>query len=153
MKALFVVLIASLSFAANAANYSILNQSNSQNVQKSNEPAPPDRDQRRGGGEPVDPHQETYEGNDRSGEVFDGGGYSGSGGGMGSEIFFTPNAKTYPVTTSTRTEEIGDIVIYTTTVHEDISAEESCTMVTKMVVEKTTGKVLSTDTKEYCNHL
>lgn len=126
------------------------------------EPAPKDRDERTGDDEDKDPREETYEGNDRnSGGSFDGGGYSGGGydgggrgggdGGMGSEIFFVPHAKTYPVTTNTKVEDRGDVLVYTTRTHEDISADETCTTVSVVVIAKATGKIISSETDEYCN--
>ncbi len=121
---------------------------------KKSEPAPKDRDERTGGEETPDSREETYEGNDRGGGggSFDGGGYDGGGGGMAGELFYAPTTKTYPVTSNVKTEDRGDVIIYTTTIQEDISASETCTKIVVTVVDKKTKKVLSTDSDEFCNH-
>lgn len=131
---------------------------------KKSEPAP--GDERRGGGEESDPREETYEGNERGGGSFDGGGYSGGddrgggywdgggyggGGGMAGEIFYVPGGKTYPVTRNIKTEDRGDVIVQTIVEHEDIDASETCTTITEMVIDKKTQKVISSNTREFCN--
>ncbi len=116
------------------------------------EPAPKDQDERSGGGEGHDPREETYEGNDRnSGGSFDGGGYSGGdGGGMGSELFYVKNSGKARGA-NVKVEDRGDVLIYTEISQEDLSASETCTTITKVTVDKATGKTLATDKTEYCN--
>lgn len=158
MKTMLLAALLAVSFAA--PTYASVLSDNSQEVVSAkkgkgkSEPAPKDRDEREGGGDEVDPRQETYEGNDRGGGggSFDGGGYN-DGGGMAGEIFSVPQSKTYPVTTNTKVEDRGDVVIYTTVVQEDVSSEETCTTVSVLVVEKATGKKLSSESKESCSHL
>ncbi|UXR65252.1 hypothetical protein EZJ49_03180 [Bdellovibrio bacteriovorus] len=126
------------------------------------EPAPKDGEER---GEEKDPREETYEGNDRGGGSFDGGGYGGGGfdgggygggdgggGGMIGEIFSVAGkGKTYPVTSNTTVEDRGEILVYTTRTQEDISYDETCTTITVLTVAKSTGKVISSESNEYCN--
>lgn len=124
------------------------------------EPAPKDGEER---GEEKDPREETYEGNDRGGGSFDGGGYGGGGfdgggygggdgGGMIGEIFSVAGkGKTYPVTTNTTVEDRGDVLVYTTRTQEDISYDETCTTITVLTVAKATGKVISSESQEFCN--
>ena len=69
----------------------------------------------------------------------------------GSDYGLVRGGKTYPVTRNLKTEDRGDVIVYTVTEHEDISADETCTTITTTVVEKATKKVLKTDTKEFCN--
>lgn len=165
MKTILLAALLSLSFAAPVfANIS----DNSQDVVSAkkgkgkSEPAPKEDDG--GRGEEKDPREETYEGNDRnSGGSFDGGGYGsggfdgggyggGDGGGMIGEIFSVPGkGKTYPVTSNTTVEDRGDVLVYTTRTQEDISYDETCTTVSVLVVAKSTGKVISSDSNEYCN--
>lgn len=153
MRALLLALLMSFSFAAQAG---VIDGSQGEVISKKggkqSEPAPKDRDERQGGNETPDSREETYEGNDRnSGGSFDGGGYEGSGGGMGSEIFLVRGGKTYPVTRNLKTEDRGSVIVYTTTEQEDISADETCTTITTTVVDKATKKVISSDTQEFCN--
>ncbi len=156
MKALLLVALVSLSLTAQASVVSqdlgsqdVISAKKGKDKGKS-EPAPKD-DDRKGGGDEVDPRQGTYEGNDRDGGgYFDGGGYN-DGGGMIGEIFYAPNAKTYPVTTTTTSEDRGDVIVYTTRVQEDISADETCTTISVVTVAKSTGKVISSESNEYCN--
>lgn len=157
MKTILLAALLSLSFAAPVfANIS----DNSQDVVSAkkgkgkSEPAPKEDDG--GRGEEKDPREETYEGNDRnSGGSFDGGGYGSGGfdgGGMIGEIFSVPGkGKTYPVTSNTTVEDRGDVLVYTTRTQEDISYDETCTTVSVLVVAKSTGKVISSDSNEYCN--
>lgn len=155
MKSVLFVALIALSFTAHSA---VATASQAEDVvsakkgKSKSEPAPKDRDERDGGGEEVDPRQETYEGNDRSegGGYFDGGGYN-DGGGMIGEIFTVPSGKTYPVTTNVKKEDRGDVIVYTTTVQEDISASETCTTIVTTVVDKVTGKAISSDSNEFCN--
>lgn len=163
-----ILLTALLSLAVAAPSFASLNGDQAQDViaakkgKGKSEPAPKDRDEREGGGDEKDPREETYEGNDRnSGGSFDGGGYTGGGydggdyggggGGMIGEIFSVPNGKTYPVTTNTTVEDRGETVVYTTRTQEDISADETCTTISVLVVAKSTGKVISSESNEYCN--
>lgn len=158
MKTMLLVAILSLSLgvSANAA----INHGDSVIAKKDKghvEPAPKDRDERKGGEETPDSREETYEGNDRTdgGHLDDGDGYGGGEGGMIGELFYVPgkggNTKTYPVTTNVKKEDRGDVIVYTTTVHEDMSASETCTTVTVTVVDKKSNKVIKTDSNEYCN--
>lgn len=152
MKALLIAVLVSFSFAAQA-NISLgHDELISKKGGSKSEPAPKDNDERKGGGETPDPREETYEGNDRnSGGAFDGGGYEGDGGGMGSEIFFKRGGRVHPVTNHLKTEDRGSVIVYTITEQEDISADETCTKITTTVVDKETQKVLSTDSQEFCN--
>lgn len=96
-------------------------------------------------------HQETYEeGNDPSDDGYIGDDGGGAGGMIG-ELFYTQPQKTYPVKTNVKKEDRGATIVYTTITQEDISASETCTTIVTTEVEKKSGKVLSTDTKEYCN--
>ena len=149
MKTMLLVAILSLSLGVTA---------NAAKQDKGHvEPIPKERDERKGGGEQPDSREETYEGNDRTdgGHLDDGGGYNGDEGGMIGELFYVPgkggNSKTFPVTTTTKKEDRGDVLVYTTTVHEDISASETCTTVTVTVVDKKSGKAIKSDSNEYCN--
>lgn len=157
MKALVLAALISLTFVAHSSlAVGAQNTVNAKKGGKKSEPAPKDRDERKGGGEEPSSREETYEGNDRSnGGDFDGGGYSEDGGGynleVSSETSLVRGGKTYPVTRNLRTEDRGDVIVYTVTEHEDISADETCTTITTTVVEKATKKVLKTDTKEFCN--
>lgn len=154
MKTFILVTLVSLSLVAQAST-SHTDQKSQETVsaKKSKgrgEPAPKD-DDRQGGGDGVDPRQENYEGNDRDGGgSFDGGGYEGDDGGFGSELFFV-NTKVKPTTTTSTTEDRGDFVIYTTRVHEDVAADETCTTVTIVTVAKSNGKTISTNSDYYCN--
>ncbi|MFS4460942.1 hypothetical protein [Bdellovibrio sp. HCB2-146] len=120
-----------------------------------NEPAPRDRDERQGGGDEKDPREETYEGNDRDeGGSFDGGGYTGGGegGGFLGEIFNSANGgKTYPTQMTTKVEDRGDVLVYLTTIQEDISATETCVTTVVTVVDKASGKTLQSDSDRFCN--
>ena len=154
MKALALAVLMSFSFAAQA-NISV--GSNDELISKSRkgghhvEPAPKDRDERKGGEEQPDSREETYEGNDRGhGGSFDGGGYEGDGGGMAGELFRVKGLKFEPKTNTLKTEDRGDVIVYTSSESQDISADETCTVITKTVVDKATNKVLSTDTDEFC---
>nr|BFD67961.1 hypothetical protein HAGR004_29830 [Bdellovibrio sp. HAGR004] len=156
MKTILLAALLSVAFAAPTfANIT----SGDQNVVSAkkgkgkSEPAPKDGEER---GEEKDPREETYEGNDRGGGSFDGGGYGsggfdGGGGGMIGEIFSVPNSKTYPVTSSTKVEDRGDVLVYTTHTQEDISYDETCTTISVLVVAKATGKVISSESQEFCN--
>lgn len=151
MKALILAALISIAFAT-PVHSAFAAQGNVAKKSKKSEPAPKDSDERQGGNETPDSREETYEGNDRGGGSFDGGGHEGSGGGMGSELFSVKfGGKTYPVGTHTKTEDRGNVIVYTTTTQEDISADETCTTVTTVVVDKATRKVLSTDSDEFCN--
>lgn len=149
MKALLLVALISCSFVsyATAANTSITAQNDK------SEPAPKDRDERDGGQEEKDTREETYEGNERGGGSFDGGGYSGDGGGMMSELFLTVGGKVHPVTTNVTKEDRGDVIVYTTTVYEALSASETCVTTTVTVIDKKTEKVISSDSSDYCNQI
>lgn len=116
---------------------------------KKSEPAPKENNDR---DEEADPRQGTYEGNDRGGGSFDGGGYEGGGdeGGMIGEIFMTPENKSFKTTSST-TEDRGDVIVYTTTVLQDFSAAKTCTTVNVTTVDKQTGAVISSDDSEFCD--
>lgn len=115
------------------------------------EPAPKDKDERKGGGEIPDSREETYEGRERGDSRDDGGNDSGSGGGMMSEVFYVKPS--LPRSGSNvKVEDHGLILVYTETAVEDLGASESCTTVTRTVVEKASGKVLSEETKSYCNN-
>ncbi|WII71310.1 hypothetical protein QJS83_12640 [Bdellovibrio sp. 22V] len=116
------------------------------------EPAPKDRDERGNGNEEVDPRQETYEGNDRGGGSFDGGGYEGDGGGGGmiGEIFYVPGSAHQPVTTTSTREDRGDVIVYTIITRQAVSPTELCTTTTVTTVHKTTEKVISSNTDTYC---
>ncbi|WP_413944180.1 hypothetical protein [Bdellovibrio sp. HCB-162] len=116
------------------------------------EPAPKDRDERKGGNEDVDPRQETYEGNDRDGGSFDGGGYEGDSGegGMIGEIFYAPGSAHQPVTTTSKKEDRGDVIVYTIITRQAVSPTELCTTTTVTTVHKATEKVVSSDTDTYC---
>jgi|GEM_PF-1741851 len=152
MKSLLLVTLLSLSVAS--VSYASLSSQSAVTAKKGkSEPAPKDRDERNGGNEESDPREETYEGNERGGGAFDGGGYEGDGGGgMLGEIFHVRGGgKTYPVTTNVKTEDRGDVIVYTTTVQEDLSASETCTTVTVTVVDKASQKVISADSNEFCN--
>lgn len=118
------------------------------------EPAPKE-DDRKGGGDEVDPRQGTFEGNDRGerGGTFDGGGYSGgddSGGFIG-EIFSPADNRTYPTRTTTNVEDRGEVLVYTTMIQEDVSASETCVTTIVSVVDKASGKSLKTDSDRFCN--
>ncbi len=127
---------------------------------KKSEPAPKDRDDRQGGGEQPDPRQETYEGNGRDGAT-GGGSYctfdcdpGDSGGGFIGEIFSpVTDGKTYPSKTKTTVEDRGEVLVYFTTVQEDLSASETCTTTIISVVDKSTGKTIKTDSDRFCNIL
>ncbi|UOF02846.1 hypothetical protein [Bdellovibrio reynosensis] len=150
MKVFVVILAALFCLSAQASIVAETSEVLAKKSSKKSEPAPKE-DER--GGEEYDPRQGTYEGNDRGGGSFDGGGYDGGSdeGGMIGEIFFVRNSKTYPITTNTKTEDRGDVVVYTTTVQEDISANESCTTVTVVVIEKATNSIVSSDSNYFCN--
>ncbi|MNK06230.1 hypothetical protein D3C87_241220 [compost metagenome] len=106
-----------------------------------------------GGGGPDDVDDGSG-GRGDGGGGFDGGGYGG-GGGMIGEIFYAPEAqrgsKTYPVTSHVTKEDRGDVVVITTIVQEDISADETCTTKVVTVVDKASGKTLSSTSKTFCN--
>lgn len=166
MKTILMAALLSLAFAA--PTFASIDSEKSQDVVSAkkgkgkSEPAPKDED---GRGEEKDPREGTYEGNDRnSGGSFDGGGYDNGGfdgggygggdsggGGMIGEIFSVPYSKTYPVTTGTTVEDRGDILVYTTRTQEDISYDETCTTISVITVAKSTGKVLSSESNEYCH--
>lgn len=148
MKSLLLTALLSLSVISFA---SAATQTHSSVVAKKGKSEPAPKEEGRGGNEEAPlPQEGTYEGNERGGGSFDGGGYEGDGGGMGGELFYK-NTKTYPVTTTTKTEDRGDVVVHTTTVQEDISASETCTTVTVTLVAKSTGRVISSDSNEFCN--
>lgn len=152
MKTMFLTAVLAVSMAA--ATVSVAH-ANSDVVAKKgkSEPAPKDRDERNGGGETPDPREETYEGNDRnSGGSFDGGGYDGGsgGGGMMSEIFYVKQSGKNKGA-NIKVEDRGDVMVYTEVSHEDIDASETCTTIKRTIVDKATGKVLSSDSIEYCN--
>lgn len=149
----FMIFAAMLAFALSSLSPSAY-------AKKKSEPAP--KEDTRGSGEEKDPREETYEGNDRnSGGSFDGGGYTGGGfdgggyggsegGGMMSEIFYV---KQDPTTGGNVTvEERGNVLVYTEVSHEDMNASETCTTITRTTVDKKTGKVLATDSTQYCNN-
>ncbi len=142
MKAIVLAALMCLTFVGNSSlaegSQNILS---SKKADKNQEPVPKSRDENRGGGEEPRSLEETYEGNDRSGGIdLDGG-----------ESRLLNGGKSYPITRNLRTEDQGDVIIFTLTEHEDISADETCTTITRTVVEKVTKKVLKTDTKEFCN--
>lgn len=152
MKSVLLAVLISFSMVANASDDLLAKKG------KKSEPPPADRDERTGGGDEVDPRQETYEGNGREGATgggyFDGGGYGGSdgtGGGMIGEIFRITGGSE-PVT-STKIEDRGDVVVYTTVIHKAVSPTEVCTTESVIVVDKKTNKVVSSESAEYCNHL
>lgn len=150
MKSILLIVSALFCLNAQAAVVAETSEILAKKSSKKSEPAPKE-DER--GGEEYDPRQGTFEGNERGGGSFDGGGYEGGGdeGGMIGEIFFTRNGKTYPITTHTKTEDRGNVVVYTTTVQEDISASETCTTVTVTVIDKATKTIVSSETNEFCN--
>ncbi|MDG0818007.1 hypothetical protein [Bdellovibrio svalbardensis] len=156
MKTLSLTVLIALSFAMSSTP-SVSFANTSEEVQAKSkgksEPAPKDQDDRDGGGEGHDPREGTYEGNDRNGGgSFDGGGYSGGdgGGGMAGELFYVKNSgKTLGA--NVKVEDRGSVLVYTETSHEDISASETCTTITRVTVDKATGKTLATDKVEYCN--
>lgn len=119
------------------------------------EPAPKDRDERKDGEEEKDSREETYEGRERTDRGhLDGDGFGGDEGGMMGELFYVPGqhgGKTHPVTTNVKKEDRGDVIVYTTVTHQDMSATEVCTTVVVTVVDKKTNKVIKTDSSEYCN--
>lgn len=98
-------------------------------------------------------HQETYEdGGSGYGDVPDDG-YEREegGGGMINELFSVQALRAHPPKNTVRKEDRGSTVVYTTMSQEDMSASETCTTIVVTVVEKATGKVLSTQSREDCN--
>lgn len=153
-----VVIFATLLAFSTAASAQVLVNSQEELLAKKggkkSEPAPKDRDERKGGEESPHPRQETYEGNDRTGS---GGGFDGSssgeGSGFDSEIFRVSGGKKYsPKTNVLKTEDRGDVVVYTAIEQEDVSASETCTKITTTVVDKSSQKVVSEEVEEYCNN-
>lgn len=156
MKALILVTLVAFSFATQAqVLVGTQEELVSKKGGKKSEPAPKDRDERKGGEESPHPRQETYEGNDRGnggGGSFDGSG-SGEGSGFDSEIFKVRGGKKYaPKTNVLKTEDRGTVIVYTSVEQEDVSASETCTTITTTVVDKATETVLSEEVEEYCNN-
>ncbi len=150
MKNLILALVLSLSFAVTAT---AAKKQPDQPKRGESGPACPSydcNDERDRG--PDGKHQETYEENDPSDDGYVGDERGGdSGGGMMGELFYTQPKKTYPTTSNVKKEDRGTTIVYTTVTQEDISASETCTTIVVTVVEKASGKVISTDSKEYCN--
>lgn len=159
MKILSMTALIALSFAINTAPSSAVAADQSEVVQakakskSKSEPAPTPKDEAgRGPREEFDPRREAHEGNGRNeGGAFDGGGYRDeTGNGMGSEVFYVKHPGK-DRSFGPQVEDRGDVLIYTSVTHEDISASETCTTVTRVTVDKATAKTLETDTTEYCN--
>lgn len=153
MKSLLLAVLVSFSFVSYASASNTSQDVVSAKKGKS-EPAPKDRDERKGGDEEVDPRQGTYEGNDRDGGSFDGGGYEGDGGGGGmiGEIFYIHGSPYLPVTTTSKKEDRGDVIVYTIITRQAVGPTQMCTTTTVTTVEKATEKVLSSNTDTYCLH-
>lgn len=49
------------------------------------------------------------------------------------------------------TEDRGDVIVYTRVETEAVSATETCSKVTKTVVDKATQEVLSEEQDQYCS--
>lgn len=146
MKALILAALVAISFTVPSATFAVSNV-----IAKKSEPAPKDRDERKGGEERPDSREETYEGNSRGGS-FDGGGYdNGTEGGMIGEVFYAKNQgkKLGP---GMKVEDRGATLAYTEVSYEDMSASETCTTITRTVVDKVSKKVLSHDSDTFCNN-
>ena len=146
MKALVLTALVAFSLAAPSATLAV-----SDMIAKKSEPAPKDRDERKNGEERPDPREETYEGNSRGGS-FDGGGYdSGSEGGMIGEVFYVKN-QGKKLAPGVKLEDRGTTLVYTEISYEDMSASETCTTITRTVLDKASKKVLSQDSDTFCNN-
>lgn len=148
MKNLWFILFILLSFIVSSG----LLVSEVQAAVHKYEPAPKDRDDRRGQtGDENQPGgiEETYEGNERDGGAFDGGGYEEEDGGMIGELFKASLGS--PLSRKIITEDRGDVIIRRTVVEKNISENEICSSVTVEMLDKKTRKTISNDRQEACN--
>lgn len=147
MKAFILVIALFVTFSAQAQNDLVSAKKGKR------EPIPVDRDDRRGGGETPHPREETYEGNERGGGSYEDGSGSGDGeGGMIGELFYTAGVSPRAPKTSTSSEDLGEVVVHTVKIQRVVSAFEVCVETTVVVIEKASGKVVSSERSEYCNH-